>query len=178
MQNVTALNTGLRYGLYGTLAMIVFSLFSSLLGLNEMSMISGILILALTIGIFSSIFVMAIRNHRDELQGGQITWLKGFTIGVLASFVIGLLTGVFMYFYYQYIDTEYLRTIPEKTQEMMEKFGLPEKDMEKALADVRANSTPFGMMKQTINSYIIFGAIVASIVAIVMKREESSPFAK
>jgi hypothetical protein len=121
---------------------------------------------------------MAVRQHRDTLQGGQITWLKAFTICVLISFVISLISGIFMYIYAAYIDPSYLIGMMEKSQELFEKFGMSENDIEKAMVEMKKDMTPFGMFRKNINSNLIMGAIIGLITASVMQKNEDSPFTK
>lgn len=174
----SAAPTGLLYGLYGALAMVVYSIVSALAGSMMMSIMGSIIAFVAVFCIIIGTMVFAIRHHRDTLQAGRITWLKAFTICVLISFVISLISGIFMYIYTAYIDTSYLIGIIEKSQELFEKLGMPEDAIEKAMVDMKKNATPFGMFRQNINSNLIMGAIVGVIVASVMQKNEDSPFVK
>jgi hypothetical protein len=173
----SAAPTGLLYGMYGALAMIVCSLLTSIMG-GTMSVIGGIVSITATLGVIIGAMVMAIRHHRDTLQGGKITLLKAFTIAMLISFVIGLVSGGFMYLYYMYVDTSSLVAMLEKSQELFEKMGIPEKDMDVAMAEMKKNMTPFGIFRSSINNYLIMGAIVGIITSLIMKKEDSNPFLK
>jgi hypothetical protein len=169
--------TGLLYGLYGALAMIVCSLLTTILG-GAMSVLGGIVAGTASMAVIIGAMVMAIRNHRDTLQGGEITFVKAFTISMLIALVIGVISGAFMYLYYAYIDSSYLSTMLEQSEEMFEKFGIQEKDMDIAMAEMKIKLTPFGMFKSSITSNLGLGVVIGIITSLIMKKEDGSPFQK
>ncbi len=117
-------------------------------------------------------------NYRTEL-GGFLTYGKAFQHGFVMLAVSGLISTAFMIVLYTVIDSELPAKLTEvsieNAQKMMERFGMPEDQMDKALEDARERALGQFSGIGSIKSYgfaLIFYAIVASITSIFVRKNQ------
>lgn len=170
MNNVSPVQTALRYGLILGLASILITVVLYITGLltnPSVAMISGILFLL----VFIVVIVLAIRSHRNDKQNGYISVGKGFLVGLLTSLIASVLMFVFSYILYAFIDPDLIEAQLKMSEEMMENFGFMSDDqIEMSMDQARNNATPF---KNSLNQLWMSccGGIVALFAALILKKE-------
>ena len=92
MNNVSPINTALKYGAINGLATFAFFILLYALGKNPMGSWS-------VLGWFIPVVftVIAIRNYRNKDLGGYITYGQGLGAGLLVSIFSGFLVAVLVY---------------------------------------------------------------------------------
>jgi hypothetical protein len=133
---------------------------------------TGIFVFALFIGLA----IYAGINYRGE-AGGYLTYGKAFQHAFILMAVSGLLSTIFNIVLYTIIDPELPDKLAEATMEttraMMERFGMPEDQMDKALEDARQRTqnqfTAVGLVMSYGIGLIIY-AILSSITSIFVKK--------
>jgi len=134
----------------------------------------GIFVLVLLLGatIYAGI------NYRKEI-GGFVSYGKAFQHGFVLLAVAGVISTVFMILLYTVIDTELPAKLTDvtiqNTEKMMESFGMPEDQMDKAMEDARERAVGQFSAIGSIKSYgfgLIFYAIVSLITSIFVKRNQ------
>lgn len=87
------------------------------------------------------------------------------------------------YVIFNFVDAELSQTVKdvsiEKTRAMMEKFGTPEGEIDKAMERVEKEDYAFTIFKlgQSLGIYMVVGLVMASIAALVIKKApQNSPF--
>lgn len=124
-------NSVLKFGLYGGVALIFFSLATYVMDLNMVTIVAGIVAFLVTLGIAVGTGVLAIQNQRT-LDGGYMAFGRAFVIGGLAIAVSILLYSIWNYILITIIDPEYVARLKEQ---FLEQWGenIPEDAMEEAL---------------------------------------------
>lgn len=130
----------------------------------------------LTLVIVIAVGVVATAKAKSIL-GGYMTFKEAFTayfitiaVGLAISTVVGILI-------FTVVDPDLASFLNERTIEMsrefMERFGTPEAEMEKALADL-AEVDNFSVVNQ-IKSYgigVLFQAVIGLLIALIMKQKD------
>ncbi len=126
-----AWNNVLKFGLYGGVALIFFSLATYVMDMNMTSILAGILAFVVTLGIAVGTGVVAIQNQR-ELDGGYIAFGRAFQIGAIAIAVAVLLYSIWNYILITAIDPDYITRLKEQ---FVEQWGenMPEESMNEVL---------------------------------------------
>lgn len=164
--------------------------YGSILGL--ISIIITMLIYLLNIALFAKIwllFVILLVNiliiiyfgiqFRNQEHEGYISFKNSFIFSFLTFFVGGLIGTAFMILLFNVIDKEAVDQITEATVEntisMMERFNVPEADMEEAIDQVRKDTpdrfTVLGQIKGLGSGLIIY-AILSLITGAIIKRKK------
>lgn len=167
-------NFGAKYGIIYGLIFIIYTLLVYITGPeNLVSLWQGIVYFIITIGLF---FFSAWRFKKEYPE--EATFFKIFPANFLVFVNSGLITLLFNILFYHVIVPElpgYITDLTiEKTRSMMERFGAPEDEIEKAIKRVEEN-TDFSIVGMS-KSYLwgwIFGAIIALITAAVFRKKEN-----
>ncbi len=169
--NTSPQQTILRYGGIGGLVLIVYSLLNFVLGLSKPSAgtFVGFLNIFVVIAIYVFMMIYAVRDHRDNNQGGYITFGKAFTVAFLTSLLAALINTVFTILYMNVIDPGYVGDIMKASEEFYESSGMPEQQIEMSLSWAKSMMEPKGQMILFLIG-TIFGAIISLIVASSMKK--------
>ncbi len=166
-------NHALKYGLIGGLALVVLSLLLDLTGLTDPTAQKGQWLgTVLSLAIFFWALYTTIRQERED-RGGAITFGEGFKVGILAAFIIALISAVYMYIYVGFINPDMIEQIKEMTMENMATQGLSDEQIEQQMQLAGKMMTP-GMM--TIWGFVgnfILGAIVAVVASVILKKDTS-----
>ncbi|GER59157.1 DUF4199 domain-containing protein [Patiriisocius marinus] len=133
------------------------------------------------IGILTLVIVIAVgiisTAKAKSLLGGYMSFKQAFSayfitiaVGLAISTVVGILI-------FTVVDPDLATYLNEKTIEMsrefMERFGTPEAEMEKALADLEGVNN-FSVANQ-LKSYafgVIFQAVIGLLIALIFKRKD------
>ncbi|PSR53037.1 hypothetical protein AHMF7605_05595 [Adhaeribacter arboris] len=93
--------TGIRYGIYGGLAMIVYFLILKVIGLdsNDTVRFLGMLLIIVATG-------MAIYYYSRHKSKGMY-YLSGLGIGFIVGLVSALVNGIFMFLYTYFVDQKF-----------------------------------------------------------------------
>jgi len=163
--------TAIRYGLIAGLISIIYATIGFITGITLPS--AGFLMIGIntiiSFGIFIGVIVFAVRKHRNEELGGFISFGRIVLIGVIITVISGLLGTFYQHIYTNYVDPSYMAKVMEETVAMMEKFNVPEENVEETIAQMEAGNT-FGSILKGFGIIAIFGAIISSIIGAVMKR--------
>ena len=163
----------LKWGMISAGVGIVMTLLTSIVGLKmtNMSTLATVGLLGLVIGI--TILVMAIREHRDQQLGGFISFGRAFLVCLLVLTISTIISQIFSYLYMNFVNPAAAQEAVEAAKTMMEKMGLPEEQVDVAMEKVAADlKSPMSVIKNSASS-IFFGAIIALIMAAIMKKEPS-----
>ena len=170
--SVPFIGTAVRTGVIGGLVFIVYGMIITITGLSMPSNGFGFMFLNLfiSLGLSAGIGAMAVKKHRDDELGGYIPFGRAFLTAIVAITVAGILSAAFNYFYQTVIDPELLPTMVEQMEEMYEKMGMSESQIETAMEQVRDGFEPSKMFVQGLMYAVIGGGIISLIVAAIMKK--------
>lgn len=110
-------------------------------------------------------------RFRDVDSGGSITYGRAFTYIILLFFYAALISTVVKYFYFQFINKEYLSSTFQETMKMMETLKFPMKSIE--IDQTESMFKPLNFSLLYIWSNVLMGTFVASIMAAFVKKEKS-----
>ncbi len=135
MENISMRPTALRYGAVGALLIIVFGLLLFVTGISDPaggknSWIQSSFQLIVCI----ATMVLATRYHRDEVLGGYISMGRITALGGYLGLIIGILTGIWSYVFFAFLQPNLMTQMLETTREQMIARGTPSEQIDQAMA--------------------------------------------
>lgn len=169
-------NTAITYGALTGLVSIVIGLVSYLAGLSDPAKQQGAMgwiNQLLSYGIMIGGLVLAVRKHRDQELGGFITFGRAFGVGFLTMLVLGLITAVWTYLFFNFIATDMLELIKQASiDRMVEKQGMSVDQAEQAMNNpiTKSMMNPVAFTGFALVGILFIGSIFALIVAAIMRK--------
>lgn len=172
--NKVLINYALRWGAIMGMTILIIQLMVYLLSKSSLvSFTYGIVNFVLQV----IILVVAVYMYRKNITNGLISFKEGFTIVMLIFAGSALINSVFQFLLYNVIDPElstyiYERTL-EMTTNMMEKFGAPEEEIEKAIEKINPEDLKLTAQRLVTNYFfsLLFGGFFAVIIAAIFRKK-------
>ena len=162
------LDAGLKLG-------IIQALYWLLIYLLGIEYLTNIWVLMISLVISVSLYVYFGIRYR-KLNDGYLTFKDAFTLLFFIFAVSGAVTTVFNMLLYHVIDPRLPQAMTEKILETtigyMERFGAPESEIDKVVAEMENKGEQFsvlGLLKSYLWSFI-GGAIISLIIAAIIKK--------
>lgn len=153
-----------RYGLIVGIITIIYSIILYITDLHITSKsLSYISFLILIVGIY-----LAHKYFKKE-NGGYMSYGQGLGIGTLLSGIVGLLSGIFTFFYIQFIDTGLMERAQEMQIVELEKRGMSEEQIEQALEMAKSLTNPGMMIVLSIITFLFLGFLFSLIISAITK---------
>ncbi len=162
----------MNWGLIVGIVLIIYSLLMYFLGLSLEKWVGYLSYLLILGGIIYSTI-----QYRDNILGGSITYGKALGFGTLVILFAAIVSAVYAYLFYAYIDPEMINKILEMTEEEMVNKGVSDEQIEMALEMQSKFMKPWLMALFSIPSLTFMGFIFSLFTSIFLKKEvESNPF--
>ena len=166
---VSMMPMAIRYGLIGSLILIIFTIALNLLGMGAASGSTAISYIV-NILVFGGVVYMALTKHRDEDLGGYMTYGRAIGLGTLACLIMGIVGGIFSYIYVTFIDPSIMDLAWEQARAQYETMGMSDEEIENALEMAKKFSSGPMIAVFSILGYVIIGFITSLIVGAVVKK--------
>ena len=166
-KNPSILLNALNWGLIIGFASIVYSVILYMLNLtfNQALGYAGVIIIIAGLAI-------AMKNYRDNVLGGVMSFGKAFGFGMLIVIVAALLGAIFAYLLYAVIDKGLSERMLEFTSDKMLKRGVPEAQLDVILERAAKFQKPLPIAITGLISSILGGVVLSLIIAAIFKKEE------
>ena len=159
-------SVGLKYGVMTGLIGAVLTMINFIMGNFDAIWI----MFAVGLAIYIGAIILAHKEFKRH-NGGFMTYGQGVLIGTLTVFIAGLIGGLFSFIYISYIDPNILEEMKEMQIAMMEKFGVPEEQMDEAIAKIEAETTAGNQLKSGLINGVVSGLILSLIVSAFTKNK-------
>lgn len=169
---VPFLPTAMKYGGIGGLVYVLYGLVMNMMGMpvpTSLGMMALTFTLIFAIGI--TVAVLAIKHHRNNELGGYVSFGRAFLVGFLVLAIAAVISTVFQMVYVLAIDPGIVDVAEQNMEKMLSGFGMPEDALQQSLQGVRDGFTPGKMLLQGLVYNNIFNAVIALIIAAIMKRK-------
>jgi hypothetical protein len=156
-----------KYTLIMAATSIIITLITSIMGMSNLILISllGLLLIVAMV----LIPILGVREHRNNQLGNLISFGRAFLVAMLILAVGMLISTIFNYVYTNFINPSYVDTLKEGMTEMLEKYNVPEAQLEESLKQIEEMKTPMGNLKGLAKN-LAGGAVISLIIAAIMKR--------
>lgn len=172
MNKPSLFKASLNYGLMLGGALVLYSLLLYVLGMTGNQTLGYV-----SFVIYIILMILGIKEYRDKMSGGFISYGNSFVIGFLIALIGGLISAIFSFILFKFIDPALLQTTLDKARQSMEDKAMTEEQIEMAMKWTQSMMSPIGMLISSFIGSAIFGAIISLIVSIFMKKE-GTPFEK
>ncbi len=170
VKNASPFPTALRYGVIGGLISIVLGLVSYLAGMQG-TIPTIISIISIIVNI--AIIVYAIRAHRDNDLGGYISYGRCLGVGVLTALIMGVISAVWVYVLYNFIDPGLPEMMTQMQIEQLEEQGMSDDQIEASLDMMSRFTSPNAIAGMALIGGPIWGLIVSLIAGAFLKKDRS-----
>ena len=167
-QNTKPPMTGLvvKWGLIISLALIASSIIIYMAGLSTNKAVGWINYVLMLVGA-----IFATKIYRDEKCNGYISFGRAFQFGYLTLLLVGIITAIYTYIFFQFIAPEMIGQILTEVENQMMSSGQSDEQVERAMGYTRKFMTPQWMGIWVIGGTIFLGAILSLISSAVVKKE-------
>jgi hypothetical protein len=128
-------------------------------------------VMLLSLAVNSAILFFAMKSRKNDTLNGFMSFGQGFGTGMLILLLGGLITTIYTYVFYSFIDTEFIGKMMEINKAEMFKKEMPEEQIEQALEMSKKFMTPIMMSVFAYLGTLLFGLIISLILAAVTKHE-------
>ncbi len=173
MNSVSSRPTGIRYGFIAALISIALGLVASTAGLidyTQQNSAGNWIISLLNYAIVIGALVMGMKKHRTDL-GGYMTFGQGFMVGLWATLIMAVITLVWTYVNFSFIEAGAIETMMEASRDQMIERGLSEEQIDQAMQFSSWMMNPAMLSIFGAIGSLIGGLIISLIVAAVMQRK-------
>src|SRR5258708_3453688 len=113
---------------------------------------------------------LALKAVREENEGKYLTYGQGVGAGTLISLFSGLMSAVYTYIHFKFINTNFFDYQLELMREKWAARGLSDVRMEQAEAMMRKFSGPGVYAISTPIFAVCFGVLISLVIAAILKR--------
>lgn len=173
MNNVSPRPTGIQYGFIAALISIALGLVASTAGLidyTQQNSAGNWIISLLNYAIIIGALVMGMKKHREDL-GGYMTFGQGFMVGLWATLIMAVITLVWTYINFSFIESDAISTMMEATRDQMIDRGMSDADIDQAMQFTSWMMNPTMLSIFGAVGSLIGGLIISLIVAAIMQRK-------
>lgn len=163
-----------RYGLFDGATAIVWTMLMYVTELNrsDSSWIFNLVSLAILI----TFMALCINQIKSE-QGGYISFGNAFKSAFIVGLIGGLIGSVFMLVYVKYIDTGFIPFMMHKQELKFEEKGMDQEAIDNAMAMTGKMMSPLWFFIWGIAGSLFVSAILALIMAGIMKKQDPTVIA-
>jgi len=112
-----------------------------------------------------------VKSYRDHYLHGQMTYGQAVGAGIVIFFYYSIITAIFTYILFAFIDPGLIDKQLAMTEEMLQKRGLPQEAMDAALKVQEKMIKPGIIAPLSILSNMLYGLIMSLIIGIFVKNE-------
>jgi len=160
---VTTSAIGIRYGLLLGVISVIFSFLQLTFIDDPQTPLRWLSVVFLIAGI-----VLAHKQFKQHNQG-FMSFGQGLAIGTILSAVSGVISGLFTYVYFTFIDPSYMTRVMEMTRSRMEDQGLTDAQVDNAMAMTQKFATgPISMVFAMLGALLV-GFLISLVVSAVTK---------
>ena len=157
-------------GIFLGIVLIIYTLILYFFDLTFHKWLGYVSYLIIIVGIF-----LGIKTYRDNFLGGVISYGHSLGAGVLISLYSSVITAIFAYLLYKFIDPDLTKKMLSVVEETLLAKGIPEEQIEMALKIQEKMITPFITSISTLFGGVLIGFIISLIISIFTKKE-GDPF--
>lgn len=121
------------------------------------------------------VLFLGIKAVREEAADKSLSYGKGVGTGALISLMSGLMSAVYNFIHFKFINTEFVDYQMELVRAKWEEAGMSATQMEQAEGITRAMMGPVAQAIWTPIMAVLIGTIVSLIVSAFLKRAASAP---
>jgi ACR3 family arsenite efflux pump ArsB len=165
----------LKFGLISGIVGIFITLLVYIMGLDKSP--SGQYIGWINIPVTIILMVMCIKECRETLYNGFISFGQAFKNLFLMMLVSSVISGIFMFFYVSVINPSLIDYIKEQQILEMEKKGMEQAAIDQAMSFSEKFISPGMMTFWTIAGGLLLGSLIALIVSAIMKKNDPQAIA-
>ncbi|MFY8022260.1 MAG: DUF4199 domain-containing protein [Bacteroidia bacterium] len=129
------------------------------------------LVTILSLGVNAAILFFAMKSRKNDTLNGFMTYGQGLGTGMLILLFGGLVTAVYTFVFYSYIDPEFIDKILETSRAEMLKKDMSDEQIDQALEMSKKFMSPIMMTIFAYLGSLFFGLIISLVLAAVTKRE-------
>lgn len=166
-KEVSPMKTALRYGLFTGLGGIIFFLIFYVMNVMPTGGIQYLSYLILAAGVY-----LGMAYHRDHENGGFMSYGRAFGTGALISVVTGVVSAVFNYIFFAFIDPSYMNRMMDIAEENMIKQGMSEEQIAQGMEMSKNFATPAMTGVFAFVGYLFMGVVLSLILAAVAKKNK------
>lgn len=116
------------------------------------------------------VLILGIKATREEAPGKYMSYGKGVGTGVLISLFSGLMSAVYNFIHFKFVNTEFVDYQMELVRAKWEQAGMSAAQMESAEPMARAMMGPVSTSIMTPIMAVLFGLVISLIAAAFLKR--------
>jgi hypothetical protein len=119
------------------------------------------------------IFYMGIKEHKEQDLEGYLSLGQGMKMGLYISFISGILTAVFTFIFFKFIQPDMMSNIIEAAVEKAEEKGQDAEKMKQGMEMMSWMFSPGAMSVFALIGSVFFGAIFSLIASLILKKDRS-----
>ncbi|MBK8847369.1 MAG: DUF4199 domain-containing protein [Bacteroidetes bacterium] len=163
------INSSIKYGIIGSVAVIVYMLLLYLTGLHRMGIMGSLWLLLVFVVVI--VFVIAGTKAARASNGGFISFKDAFIAALICGFVMSIITTSYNYVHYNYIETDYFDFVINQMHEYGDK--MPEDQLEKTTNELLKRKEETKSLNLKNYGYsLIFYVLVALISAVIFQKKK------
>ena len=164
------MGTKFTYALILTIASAVFNLALYFTGFQTEKLAVGQYLQWIGFIIMIVVLFLGIKAVREESPGKYMSYGKGVGSGVLISLFSGLMSAVYTFIHFKFVNTEFVDYNMQLVRAKWEQAGMSADQMEKAEGFARMFMGPVAIAIMTPIMAVFFGLIISLILSIFLKR--------
>ena len=166
-EHITPMQTAMKWGVYGGVALIIFDLVLYVLGMKTADGSNPVQYLSFIV--FIAFVVMGIKAYADT--NGYMSYGQGLGTGLLTSLIAGVLLAIYSYLFMTVIAPDFMDGAIEAVRDQWEAQGMSDEQIEQAEGLVGKFMSPGIMAIMSIFSYGFIGLVSSLIASAVLKRD-------
>jgi Protein of unknown function (DUF4199) len=165
------MSTKFTYALVLAIIGAIFSLLMYFTGFQTEKLVTGERLGMLMLVVHAAVLWFGLKAVREESPDKSLSYGQGVGAGVLISLYAGLMSAVYSFIHYMFINTSYVDYKMEEIRQKWVQAGMPDARMEQAEAFTRKflmGPVPFAIIALFLS--VVFGLILSLIIAAILKR--------
>lgn len=170
----------LTYGAILGVISIIISVLMYILGYMPTSFSRMFLVLIISLVVTIVFLSAGMKNYRDKVLGGSITYGQAFLVGLCIVVVSSIIGIIYNLIFTTVIDPDYTNRVLEATKnstyEWMNSKGVPDAQIEEAMNRIDAQKASSSPAKDAIKGFFssaIFGTVLSLIIAAFTKKSRN-----
>ena len=155
-----------RNGLFLGLALVLLQTIFYLTDIQYNSKTGYLSYVILIVGLY-----LSIRNYRDTVNGGMLNYGRGVGYGVLVSLMAGIISAMFVFILYTYLDSSMIDKILIDTENKLVEDGVDDSQIEQTMEVTAKMITPFTITLFSIIGMVFMGLVFSLVVSVFLRKE-------